>query len=584
MHEKLKHTFALSDKGAKDMVKAFFACILHNLSLMVPVVLLYSLIGDLLGRGILEGKSTFYIAGLAIALGLIMLTYYIQYNATFFATYVESGVRRLSLAEKLRKIPLSFFGKKDLSDLTTVLMTDCATLESGLSHWVPELIGSVISTLLIAAGLFVFDWRMALASLWVLPVSFGIILASAGVMRSRQEKVTEVSIACSDGIQECLETLRDLKANNAEAGYLKGLDKKIKDVEKYTVIGELTNAVFHTCGRMVLKVGIATTVLAGGVLLADGKITLLTFFAFMILVSRVYDPLIAALDNLSAIIMIMNIQCRRMDEILSHPEQEGAEKLTNRGYDIAFDHVGFSYEGFSSFNSGETVLKDVSFTAKQGQVTALVGPSGGGKTTVSRLASRFWDIQKGKITVGGMDISKIDPESLMSLYSIVFQDVTLFNNTVMENIRLGRKDATDEEVLEAARLANVDEFAKKLPDKWNTLIGENGCELSGGERQRISIARAFLKDAPIILLDEATASLDVENETLIQESLSRLIENKTVMLIAHRMRTVAGADKIVVLSEGTVAEQGSSDTLLKKNGIYARMVKLQTQSRNWAME
>ncbi len=578
MHEKLKHTFALSDKGAKDMVGAFFACILHNLSLMVPVVLLYNLISDLLGGGIPEGKNAFYIAGLVIALGLIMLTCYIQYNATFFATYVESGVRRLSLAEKLRKIPLSFFGKKDLSDLTTVLMADCATLESGLSHWVPEFIGSVISTLLIAAGLFAFDWRMALASLWVLPVSFGIILASAGVMRSRQEKVNEVSIACSDGIQECLETLRDLKANNAEDGYLKGLDKKIKDVEKYTVIGELTNAVFHTCGRMVLKLGIATTVLVGGVLLADGKITLLTFFAFMILVSRVYDPLIAALDNLSAVIMIMNIQCRRMDEILSHPEQEGAEKLTNRGYDIAFDHVGFSY------NSGETVLKDVSFTAKQGQVTALVGPSGGGKTTVSRLASRFWDIQKGKITVGGMDISKIDPESLMSLYSIVFQDVTLFNNTVMENIRLGRKDATDEEVLEAARLANVDEFAKKLPDKWNTLIGENGCELSGGERQRISIARAFLKNAPIILLDEATASLDVENETLIQESLSRLIENKTVMIIAHRMRTVAGADQIVVLSEGTVAEQGSSDMLLQKNGIYARMVKLQTQSQNWAME
>ncbi len=578
MHEKLKHTFALSDKGAKDMVKAFFACILHNLSLMVPVVLLYNLISDLLDGGIPEGKSTFYIVGLVIALGFIMLTYYIQYNATFFATYVESGVRRLSLAEKLRKIPLSFFGKKDLSDLTTVLMTDCATLEGGLSHWVPEFIGSLISTLLIVAGLFIFDWRMAFASLWVLPVSFGIILASAGVMRSRQEKVTEVSIACSDGIQECLETLRDLKANNAEDEYLKGLDRKIKDVEKYTVIGELTNAVFHTCGRMVLKLGIATTVLAGGVLLADGKITLLTFFAFLILVSRVYDPLIAALDNLSAVIMIRNIQCRRMDEILSHPEQEGAEKLTNRGYDIAFDHVGFSY------NSGETVLKDVSFTAKQGQVTALVGPSGGGKTTVSRLAARFWDIQKGKITVGGMDISKIDPESLMSLYSIVFQDVTLFNNTVMENIRLGRKDATDAEVLEAARLANVDEFAEKLPDKWNTLIGENGCELSGGERQRISIARAFLKDAPIILLDEATASLDVENETLIQESLSRLIENKTVMIIAHRMRTVAGADKIVVLSDGTVAEQGSSDTLLKKNGIYARMVKLQTQSQNWAME
>lgn len=578
MLEKLKHTFALSDQGAKDMVKAFFACILHNLSLMVPVVLLYNLISDLLNGGIPDGKITFYIVGLVIALGLIMLTCYIQYNATFFATYVESGVRRLSLAEKLRKIPLSFFGKKDLSDLTTVLMADCATLESGLSHWVPEFIGSLISTLLISIGIFIFDWRMALASLWVLPVSFGIILATGGIMRRRQEKVTEVSIACSDGIQECLETLCDLKANNAEEGYLKGLDRKIKDVEKYTVIGELTNAVFHTCGRMILKIGIATTVLARGVLLADNKISLLTFFAFMILVSRVYDPLIGALENLSAIIMMRNIQCRRMDEILSYPEQKGTEQLTNKGYDITFDHVGFSY------NSGETVLRDISFTARQGEVTALVGPSGGGKTTVSRLASRFWDIQKGKITVGGMDISKIDPEALMSLYSIVFQDVTLFNNTVMENIRLGRKDASDAEVLEAARLANVDVFVEKLQDKWNTLIGENGCELSGGERQRISIARAFLKNAPIILLDEATASLDVENETLIQESLSRLIQDKTVIIIAHRMRTVAGADKIVVLSDGTVAEQGNSDILLKKNGIYARMVKLQTQSQNWAME
>lgn len=578
MLEKLKHTFALSNQGAKDMVKAFFACVLHNLSLMVPVILLYSLISDLLNGRLVDGKNAFYIAGLVTALALIMLTCYIQYNATFFATYVESGVRRLTLAEKLRKIPLSFFGKRDLSDLTTVLMADCATLESGLSHWVPEFVGSVISTLLIAIGIFIFDWRMAIAALWVLPVSFGIIIATSGIMRIRQEKTSQVSIACSDGIQECLETLRDLKANNAEEEYLKGLDKKIKAVEKYTVIGELTNAVFNTSGRMILKLGIATTVLEGGALLAGGKITLLTFFAFMLLVSRVYDPLTAALDNLSAIILIKNIQCRRMDEILSYPEQKGTDNLTNKGYDITFDHVGFSY------NNGETVLKDVSFTARQGEVTALVGPSGGGKTTVSRLASRFWDIQKGKITVGGMDISKIDPESLMSLYSIVFQDVTLFNNTVMENIRLGRKDATDEEVLAAAKLANVDEFAEKLPDQWNTLIGENGCGLSGGERQRISIARAFLKDAPIILLDEATASLDVENETLIQESLSRLIQDKTVMIIAHRMRTVAGADKIVVLSDGTVTEQGNSDMLLEKNGIYSRMVKLQAQSQNWVME
>lgn len=575
MIEKIKHTFALSDKGARDMMKAFISCTVSNLALMVPVMLLFSLIRDLLNGGIPSGKSAFYIVGIIVALILIAVTTYIQYNATFFATYVESGVRRLTLAEKLRKMPLSFFGKKDLSDLTTVIMADCATLEAGLSHWVPEFVGSVFSTIIIAIGVFFFDWRLALASLWVLPVSFGVVLASSGIMRVKQEKTMKVSVACSDGIQECLESVRDLKANNAEEAYLEGLDKKIKAVEKNTVIGELTNAVFNTSARMILKLGIATTLLTGSMLLTKGSITLLTFFAFLILVSRIYDPLSAALDNLSAIILIKNIQCKRMDEILSYPEQEGSEKLTNKGYNIVFDHVGFSY------NTGETILRDVSFTAKQGQVTALVGPSGGGKTTVLRLASRFWDIQKGKITVGGMDISKIDPETLMSLYSIVFQDVTLFNNTVMENIRLGRKGATDAEVLEAARLANVDEFAEKLPDKWNTMIGENGCELSGGERQRISIARAFLKDAPIILLDEATASLDVENETLIQESLSKLIQNKTVMIIAHRMRTVTGADKIVVLADGVAAGQGAPDELYKQNDIYKHMVELQTSSQNW---
>ena len=297
---------------------------------------------------------------------------------------------------------------------------------------------------------------------------------------------------------------------------------------------------------------------------------------FLLVVSRLYDPLQSALQNLAAVISTRT-NIARMNEILDHPIQQGENKLINQGCDITFDHVGFCY------NSGETVLKDVSFTAKQGEVTALVGPSGGGKTTISRLAVRFWDNQKGKITVGGMDISKIDPEKLMTLYSIVFQDVTLFNNTIMENIRLGRKGATDEEVLAAAHLANCDEFAEKFPDKWNTNIGENGCELSGGERQRISIARAFLKDAPIILLDEATASLDVENETAIQTALSRLIRNKTVLVIAHRIRTVAGADKIVVLSDGVVAEQGTPEKLLNKNGIFKRMADLQLQGQNWTV-
>ncbi len=573
----LKRTLALSDRGAKDMVKAFAACTISNFALMVPVILLYNFISDMLDGGISHGKQIFYIMGIIIALVLIAMTTYIQYNATFLATYKESGVRRLTLAEKLRRLPLSFFGKKDLSDLTTVIMADCAFVESGSSHWIPELVGSIISTVVICVGICFFNWRMALASLWVLPVSFIIMLASMGIMRKKQERTTKASVECSDGIQECLESVKELRANNAEKAYVKELDEKIKAVEKHTRIGEYTNAVFNASAKMVLKLGIATTVLVGGKLLAAGKIDLLMLFAFLILVSRVYDPLMAALDNLSAVILLKNIQCKRLSEVLSYPEQNGTPNLSNDGCDIVFDHVAFYYD------NGEKVLKDVSFVAKQGEVTALVGPSGGGKTTVSRLAARFWDIQKGKITVGGMDVSKIDPEALMSLYSIVFQDVTLFNNTVMENIRLGRKDATDEEVLAAARLANVDEFAENLPEKWDTNIGENGCELSGRERQRISIARAFLKDAPIILLDEATASLDVENETQIQTALSKLIKNKTVLIIAHRMRTVAGADKIIVLSDGKVVELGAPDELYHQNGIYTRMVDLQNNSQEWTI-
>ncbi len=331
---------------------------------------------------------------------------------------------------------------------------------------------------------------------------------------------------------------------------------------------------YHLKRQILL--GIASVALTGSVLLVQGSIDVLTLFLFLMAASRMYDPMQGALQNLAAVIA-MRTNVGRMNEILDAPLQTGSEQLTNQGCDIVFDHVGFAY------NSGETVLRDVSFTAKQGEVTALVGPSGGGKTTVSRLAARFWDYQKGSITVGGMEVSQIDPEKLMSLYSIVFQDVTLFDNTILENIRLGRKGATDEEVLAAAKLANCEEFAEKLPDKWNTNIGENGCALSGGERQRISIARAFLKDAPIILLDEATASLDVENETAIQEALSRLIKDKTVLIIAHRMRTVSSADKIVVLKDGAVAEQGSPAQLLHKGGIFAHMVQLQTKSQGWSL-
>ena len=575
MIERIQKATASSPEGARGLIKGVLACALQNVSFMLPVGLLYFLVKDMM-EGTTAGRTAFYVIGCVVCFAFILLTTWFQYNGTYFTTYKESGIRRLTLAERLRKLPLSFFGKLDLADLTSTIMADCEVLEKTCSHFIPGLFGSLISTVLIALGLFAFDWRMALAALWVIPVSIAILLASYKVQDRVQAKTMAVKMTCADGIQEYIETIRDLKASKAEGAYLDGLSEKIRAVEKQTISAELTNAVFVTSAGMVLKLGIASVALTGSVLLINGSIDVLTLFMFLLVASRLYDPMQGALQNLAAVIA-MRTNVARMNEILEYPIQTGSEELTNQGCDIVFDHVGFAY------NSGETVLKDVSFTAKQGEVTALVGPSGGGKTTVSRLAARFWDHQKGSITVGGMDISKVDPEKLMGLYSIVFQDVTLFDNSILENIRLGRKDATDEEVLEAARLANCDEFAEKLPEGWNTDIGENGCTLSGGERQRISIARAFLKDAPIILLDEATASLDVENETLIQTALSRLVQNKTVLIIAHRMRTVAGADKIVVLSDGVVAEQGAPDALYVQDGLYTHMVQLQTSSQNWAI-
>lgn len=574
MMEKLRHKYALSEKGAKDMVRAFIAVTISNLVLMLPVGLLYKLSSYLLEGGLKKSELPFFIIAIVITLVLIAATTFLQYNATFLSTYVESGIRRRGLAEKLRKLPLSFFSKKDLADLTNTIMTDCATIETASSHWIPELAGALLSTTIIVISLFFFDWRMALAAVWVMPVAFIIVLLSRKTMKKVQDKTVKYRVECLSGIQEGLECLRDLKSYNMTDTYMDGLETKIRNVEKHAVAAEFTNAAFVCSAQMILKFGIATVAVTGSALLIKGDISVLTFFMFLLVVTRMYEPLQISLQNLSAIIN-MSKSCERMDEILSHKEQTGTGSLTNDGYDIVFDHVAFSYE------DGEKVLNDVSFTAKQGEVTALIGPSGGGKTTVSRLAARFWDNNSGTITVGGMKVTDVEPEKLLSLYSIVFQDVTLFNNTVKENIRIGKKDATDEEVIAAARLANCEEFVERMPDKWNSMIGENGSELSGGERQRISIARAFLKDAPIILLDEATASLDVDNESLIQESISKLIENKTVLIIAHRMRTVAGVDKIVVLKDGEAAEMGSPAQLMKKGGIYKHMCETQLKSEKW---
>ena len=568
--------YALSRQGAKDLIVATVSCVVHNLTLMLPVSLLYVLVSDLYAGGVPQSHLWIYVVGMIAGVSLILFSYRWVYGATYDATYQESSVRRISLAEKLRKLPLSYFGKKDLSDLTTTIMSDCTTLEQSFSHWVPEFFGSMISTLLVAICLFVLDWRMALAALWVLPVALAIVAFSGKVQNCFTRKQTEARLAVADGIQEALETMRDLKSNNAEGDYLDALDQKIDKMEGRMIQSELGAAMFVVPASMILKLGMGTVALVGGILLARGTLTVLSFFLFLLVASRLYDPLGSALQNLAAIIST-RIPIERMNSIENYPIQPGTGELKPQGYDIAFENVSFSY------HTGEQVLDHVSFTAKQGEVTALIGPSGGGKSTAAKLAARFWDADSGKITIGGQDVKTVDPEKLLSAYSIVFQDVTLFNNTVMENIRIGRQGATDEEVLAAAKDAQCDAFVEKLPKGYQTMIGENGSMLSGGERQRISIARALLKNSPVILLDEATASLDAENETQIQKAISRLVKGKTVLIIAHRMRTVEGADKLVLLKEGRVAEQGTPQELFAKGGFYTKMCELQQQSGNWKM-
>lgn len=576
MKRYLMKRFALTEKGAADMLKAIIAVTAANIALMTPVWLLFTFTGDYLA-GTAAGRWAYYLLFAAACLVLIFLPNVWQYNATFFATYVESGKRRVSLAEKLRKLPLSFFGKKDLADLTNTIMADAETLEHASSHQIPQFYGSLISTVLICVGLFFYKWEMALAAVWPIPIAIFIVAASKKVQQHFIRRQSESKVRLNDAVQEFIETSRDLKSCNAEDAYLTELDGKIDDVEKKAIGAELGQAAFIVSAQLILKIGVGTVAVAGSALLLQGRLNVMEFFSFLLVASRLYEPMSGNLINLG-MLNLLTVPVERMNEITNCPAQTGMTNFHPNGYDICFENVGFSYD------QEKTVLRDVSFTAKQGQVTALVGPSGGGKTTVSRLAARFWDVSKGRITVGGQDISRIDPETLLGVYSIVFQDVTLFNNSILENIRVGKKDATDEEVLAAARLANCDEFALKLPQGYNTVIGENGSELSGGERQRISIARAFLKDAPIILLDEASASLDVENETVIQEALSRLIRNKTVLVIAHRMRTVSGADKIVVLSDGRIAEEGSpKDLLAHKDSTFRRMAQLQTASAEWSI-
>lgn len=580
MSRYLQKKFALSEQGGNDLLRAILCCALTNIGLMLPMGVLFlymeRLLGPLVGVPAPELGIGGYVGISVILLAVFFVLEYMQYNSTFLSSYKESASMRIRLAERLRKLPLSFFGQRDLADLTTTIMSDSAFVEKAFSHFIPELIGALISTTLIGIGLLAADWRMGLAVLWVVPVSFLLAAGTRPLVDRIERRQKGKKIAASDGIQECIENIQDIKANNQREEYLDGLFKKLTDVESITIRLELFNGTMVTSSQMILKIGMATTVLAGAALFVSNSIGFMLFLMFMLAATRIYLPLTGCLQNLSAVYSTLLV-VERMKAVEEQKIQQGSEETSYDGYDIVFDHVGFSYK------EGEQVLKDVSFTAKQGQVTALVGLSGGGKSTSAKLAARFWDIDRGKITIGGTDISRIDPETLLKSFSIVFQDVVLFHNTIMENIRLGRKGASDQEVRAAARAAQCEEFIKRLPDGYQTKIGENGATLSGGERQRLSIARALLKDAPVILMDEATASLDVENETLVQEAISNLVKNKTVLIIAHRMRTVAGADKIVVLKDGIVAEQGTPKELIGKNGIYRHMTEIQKQSLSWSL-
>lgn len=573
MLETIKQRFALSDKGAKYFCRGVFFTTLLDIALMLPAVFTFIFLEDYL-RPILNPSGNI-IHGIAyyiiLALIFMLVMYFIaiwQYQSTFTNVYEESANRRISLAEKLRKLPLAFFGEKNLSDLTSTIMDDCTDLEHTFSHAVPQLVASLISIVLIAIGMFFYNWQLALALFWVVPIALAILLIAKKKIRKDFEDNYLDKRDVSEHIQEGLEAVQEIKSYNQEADYLKKLDEKIKKYEKSHTTGELMTGALVNGAQSLLKLGLASVIIVGAKLLVTGDVDLFTYLIFLVIGSRVYAPVSEVFNNLAAL-FFLDVRINRMNEMEALPIQQGMTDFDPSDYNIEFNNVTFSYE------SGKQILKNISFTAQQGEITALVGPSGSGKSTAAKLAARFWDIQSGKISLGGQDISLVEPETLLKNYSVVFQDVVLFNASVMDNIRIGKREASDDEVIRAAQLAQCDEFVRKMPKGYQTIIGENGETLSGGERQRISIARALLKDAPIVLLDEATASLDVENETKIQIAISELVQNKTVLIIAHRMRTIANADKIIVLNNGDIAEMGTPYDLKKENGIFAQMVEKQ---------
>ena len=578
---RIQDAFALTDQGMKDFIRGAGFCALANLMLMLPIVVLYFVASDFIRY--LDNPSVglpgmaLYAAGIVAALAVMFVTQMWEYRGTYTVVYQESARKRISIAERLRLLPLSFFGKRDLADLTSVIMKDCSDQERLFSHTMPQIFGMGASTLVFAAMMFAFDWRLAASALWPIPVALAALLLTGRIQKSHTAKKNAASLSCADGLQEYLECHREIRSLNKVGVFQGELDCRIDRFEREKIDAELAMGVAVCSAQGFLRLGIASVIVVGTMLLVTGQVDFLVFFVYLLAVTRVYDPINVVLQAVAEL-MDMSLSLERMRAIENEPIQTGSTSFEPQGYDVVFEDVGFAYA------DGEDVLGSVSFKAREGQVTALVGASGSGKSTAVKLASRFWDVSSGAIFVGGVDVSTVDPETLLSAFSEVFQDVVLFDDTVRENIRLGKKDATNEEVLAAARAARCDEFVERLPNGYDTMIGENGSRLSGGERQRISIARALLKDAPIVLLDEATASLDVENETYVQAALSELLQGKTVLVIAHRMRTVDNADKIVVLEGGCVVEQGSPAELREKpDGRYRRMLELQRESEAWVL-
>ena len=561
--------YAMSEKGALNLKKAIFSHTLVNLTkLFAPMIgfmFLFQYIGILTGIESYNFTSVYYIALIVVMMIVMFLIARWDYVRLYTNVYNESANSRIELAEKLKKLPLSYFGKRDLADLAETMMNDMNLYETIFSHAVPHIYSTAISTSIIALMLIFYNWKLALAALWVIPISILIIFLSKKSQKKIVQGWIDENRKVFDNLQENIEQIEQIKSYNLEDRVLNDFFEKLNASTKQKMKGEVVAGTLTGIATAILKLGIISVAVIGVNMLIAGEVSVLVYIAFLMLTASIYLPIEGIITFMSMIVMLDAV-VGRIKEIKTMPVQKGKKDIDIKNYDIEFKDVYFGYDDYS-------VINGVSFTAKQGEITALIGSSGSGKTTLTKLAARFWDIDKGKILIGGEDIGKIDPETLLKNFSIVFQDVTLFNSSIKDNIKIGKKDATDEEIIRAAKIARCYEFIDKMPDGIDTVIGENGQRLSGGERQRISIARAILKDAPIILLDEATASLDVENESLIQEALSELIKEKTAIVIAHRLRTIRNANKIVLLNAGKIEAIGTDEELCKSSEFYKAMLR-----------